>query len=87
MKARLRYIIRWFYSKYLRQHRLFYKPTTGQVETIIKMCEYCRENRVPYRHILHTILRDWENVYGRKVDWERLRGNQSERKDDDDMPF
>ena len=87
MKTRLRYIIEWLYYKYIRPHRLFYKPTVGQVETIIKMCEYCRENRIPYRHMMHTILIDWEDVYGIKVDWERLRRNQAGRKDDDEMPF
>ena len=87
MKERLRYILKWLYYQYLRHNRLFYKPTAGQVETIIKMCEYCRENRVPYRHMMITILRDWEYVYGIRVDWKRLRGNLSERKDDDDMPF
>lgn len=87
MKARLRYLIGWLYFKYLRSNRLFYNPTVGQVDTIIKMCEYCRENKIPYRHMLHTILRDWEDVYGVKVDWEKLKGNQSERKDDEDLPF
>ena len=78
---------RWFKEDYLRRFRLFYKPTDGQVETIIKMSKYCRENKIPYRHMLHKILIDYERVFNIKIDWNEIRKNEPRQDGMGDLPW
>ena len=78
---------RWFKEVRLRHHRLFYKPSCGQVQTLIKMSEYCRENKIPYRHMLHTILMDYERVFNVKIDWNEIRKSEPRQDEVDDLPW
>lgn len=77
----------WFKHERLRYHRLFYKPTSGQVETIKKMIEYCRENKIPYRHMLNTILYDYERVFNIKIDRNEIRKSKPRHDGVDDLPW
>ena len=51
------------------------------------MIEYCRENKIPYRHMLNTILYDYERVFNIKIDRNEIRKSEPRHDGVDDLPW
>ena len=52
-----------FKDRYLRHHKLFWRPSHGQMYALKKMKEYCVNNCIPYAHYLYTLERDLERIF------------------------